>query len=363
MEQTQLKFDSYSLVGKKANNVAFLLYKSLNNNYIIEQIITYFGLDVLLDTKLNGIISNLLIYFINIDNELLIKHILEKYETILMKRDYLNIINYYWNTNREFAIELFDLKKVGSQCEAKDINFIIKHNMIQLLEKLIGLFIKLNITDPEIANPEIIDLKNQDLKLFSACPIMCNDIIDMLVVPQLKTLLFNFDKINFGAIIDAGNVIHCRKGKFSYQSIIDLNQIINETRYLIGEPLIIIHKKHLKDNSKILELFNLNKVQYYQTPYNVDDDLFIIWFFLKLQAKCFIISNDKYRDHIFKYDTQSSITQFKNIIKQQTLNYNIDNMIGHIIAPKPLYSKCIQQIDNKIYIPTNNNMFIKLNII
>ena len=353
--QTQSKFDSYSLVGKKANNVAFLLYKSLNNNIIIEQIIVHFGLDALLDTKINGIISNLLLYFININDELLIKHILVKCHDVLMKRDYLNIIYYYWDSNREFAIELFDLNNLGSQCEAKDIIFIIKHNMIELLKKLIGLFIELDIKD---FDKELFKLNHN--KLFGACPIMINHIIDMLTLPQLKTLSFNFDKTNIGAIIDAGNVIHCRKGKFSYQSIIDLNQIINETRYLIGEPLIIIHKKHLKANPKILELFNLNKVQYYQTPYNVDDDLFIWWFFLKLQAKCFIISNDKYRDHIFKYDTQSSIIQFKNIIKQQTLNYNIDNMVGHIITPKPLYSKCIQQIDDDIYIPTNSDMFIKV---
>ena len=36
MEQTQLKFDSYSLVGKKANNIAFLLYKSLFGRLYLE---------------------------------------------------------------------------------------------------------------------------------------------------------------------------------------------------------------------------------------------------------------------------------------------------------------------------------------
>ena len=361
MESLLIRLDDYSLVGKKANNIGFLLYKSLNNNNIIEQIIEHFGLDALLETKLNGIISNILIYLINIDNELLIKHILEK--SILMKRDYLNIINYYWNKNRPHAIDIFESNKLGLYCESKDIIFIINHNMVELLDKLIGLFIELDHKDIfDFLKINIMKLK--DYKLFNACPIMCNDIIKMITIPQLKTLSFTFDKLNIGAIIDAGNIIHCRKGKFSYQSIIDLNKIINATRYLIGEPLIIIHKKHFKNTPKMLELFDLNKVTYYATPYNIDDDIFIMWFFLKLQAKCFIISNDKYRDHIFKLNIQShsnSLVQFKNIIKQQTLNYVIDNDYHNMIAPKPLYSKCIQRINDTIYIPTiDNNMFVKV---
>jgi hypothetical protein len=50
-------------------------------------------------------------------------------------------------------------------------------------------------------------------------------------------------------------------------------------------------------------------------------------------------------------------SQFNHILHQQTLNYNI---IDLKIQPLPLYSHCIQQYEDTIYIPHASGKFIEL---
>lgn len=112
--------------------------------------------------------------------------------------------------------------------------------------------------------------------------------------------------------------------------------------------------------------FKTNEIIYYLTPYAINDDLFILWFFLKTKSTAFLISNDKFRDHIFKFETSQkklksdfNLNQFYHIIQQQKLEYNIDN---YKINSKPIVSKCIQVIDNNIFVPHNLGNFIKISL-
>lgn len=97
---------------------------------------------------------------------------------------------------------------------------------------------------------------------------------------------------------------------------------------------------------------------YYLTPYNYDDDLFILWFFLHTNCQSFIISNDKYRDHIFNLNNlkNDKFQEFKYIIKQQTISYDINMKCENF----PTFSRCIQ-VSDKIYIPHISGKFIELN--
>ena len=186
---------------------------------------------------------------------------------------------------------------------------------------------------------------------------------------MLKQLTSFYTKLNdIKVIIDAGNILHNRQGVIIQQSFIDLENIIINVITNIGTPLIIIHSKHLKIYPELINIFIRTGVNYFRTPYNINDDFFILWFFLKYNCKAYIISNDKYRDHIFKFNTLSknqsnipnndlNIFQFKNIIKQQTLQYNTN--INEI--QKPLnWSFCIQMINDHIYIPHISGNFIQI---
>ena len=91
----------------------------------------------------------------------------------------------------------------------------------------------------------------------------------------------------------------------------------------------------------------------HNTNYNYNDDIFILWFFLKSKCKYNIITNDKYKDHIYKYNISNDIYSH---LDNKIINYDLSNLYFNI---KPNYTRCIQNIyDNKFAIPCINNNFI-----
>ena len=89
----------------------------------------------------------------------------------------------------------------------------------------------------------------------------------------------------------------------------------------------------------------------------MNDDLFILNFFLTMKTKPYIITNDKFRDHIFKFEKSKQPTygmnQFKDVIMQQTVTFN-----NNIINMKPKISFCIQKYKDNIIVPHMNGGFI-----
>ena len=197
---------------------------------------------------------------------------------------------------------------------------------------------------------------------------LINDLSNLLE-NNAKNILEQFIKSQikqFDAIIDGGNIIHARQGTINQYSLIDLENIISNIKKTIGNPLLVIHRRHLKTFPDLINKLKLMNVSYYLTPYNMNDDFYILWFFLKMNTNAFIISNDKYRDHIFKFETskkniiyQYNLSQFNYILHQQTLDFDINT--GYI-KPKPTYSRCIQLKDGKIYVPHQNGNFIEITI-
>jgi hypothetical protein len=160
----------------------------------------------------------------------------------------------------------------------------------------------------------------------------------------------------FDTIIDGGSVIHNRYGKITKNSLYDLINIAKSCE----NPIIVIHERHKKTFNNMEELFNKHNISYFFTPRNKNDDIYILWFFLN-NIGSFIVSNDKYRDHIFNLETKNKNTnsQFNHIISQQTLNFNCTTKW---IQPKPIYSKCIQIIDNTIFVPHKLGDFIQIKL-
>ena len=128
------------------------------------------------------------------------------------------------------------------------------------------------------------------------------------------------------------------------ESINGLIKILNNT----VNNLIVIHPKHLKND--LIQKYILKHYKYYITPIYYDDDIIILWFFFKSQAKCNIITNDKFKNYNFILKLNNDY----NLLLQQIINYSISNYELHNINT---YSKCIQIIDNNIYIPNIENSF------
>jgi hypothetical protein len=339
----------------------YMLYCSLDDKDNCLSLLEKIGIQNIINSKNNGLISNLLEYYIRYDNNmiaLLIENLSKVDRFSLMKRDYLKLANFYYNNNYSLAESIFMnniLSKVNFNSEfilnSKDIDYMIKNHMYRMLEKLENIFItsnlKTNLIMPQ--NLKLVDI-NQNIR----DSILLK--IESMIPNQKYFLKKNFGIKNFKTIIDGGSVIHNRGGIIRNNSIDDIISIVKQCE----QPIVVIHERHKKTINMIEYVFIQNKINYYFTPTHFNDDIFIIWFFLK-NIGSLIISNDKYRDHIFNLMTKGKNTnsQFNHILSQQTLQFNC---IKRWIQEKPTYSNCIQKIDGILYIPHILGNFIKINL-
>lgn len=122
-----------------------------------------------------------------------------------------------------------------------------------------------------------------------------------------------------------------------------------------------MHNRHLKYNNFnyneniIINNFIKKKILY-QTPNKLNDDLYWLYAIIYLSKfiNCYLITNDKLRDHIFSIILKN-ITKFDNkiisyFINNYVINYEFDltdNFLPHKIKN---YTCCIQKIE------INNNL-------
>lgn len=378
-----INYDNYKLDIKSTNKLAFELHKNLRVPSFVDNILEKFGLDLLIKTRNSGLISNIIYYFIETENTQMINKLISKLDTIsnfkLMKRDYMGLINYFYQsdyvrTEMYFVKHILDVKSDlnTSILQLTDINFILKNKLHKLLPYLSGLFITTDLDYSNCVVPGPV-LTDTQLKKFSIKPEL-----QIYLLEQIQNHMGHYINITnnfyvkntgkFSAIIDAGNVLYAHNGKITIESINDLAKIIEKTRETIGEPIIIIHKRHFKLNPRLVELFIKTNTIYFQTPYNFNDDIFIMWFFVKSSCLINIVSNDKYRDHIFNYQSSKkvkvktddfSMCEFSNVLTEQTLSYQLNPLEIQKVLP---YSRCIQLVNNFVYIPHISKGFIKIQV-
>lgn len=214
---------------------------------------------------------------------------------------------------------------------SKDVDFLIENKMFDLLSLILGLFIESSVNSYPIVdgNELVLKLKTIDFAIIYSIKDRVENILGINTVKKLNQFIKTQNK-NFDAIIDGGNVIHARSGLICSSSLIDLENLIKLAKKEINNPLLVIHRRHLKTCPNIISCLNKMNVSYYLTPYNMNDDIFILWFFLHFSSIPYIISNDKFRDHIFKLETSNkniivnyNFSQFNNVLYQQTLKYNL----------------------------------------
>jgi hypothetical protein len=370
----QIDISNYNLDGKGIKQLAFLLYQTNNDSKLVNQLVSKFSLENLIKTKNNGLISNLLLYFISTDDIKKIEEIISLgtiYNFKMMKRDYLNLAKYFYSIDIDISIKYFNqiFSMVSTNTDSvilpKDVDFLIENKMFELLSLISGLFIESSVNSyPLIDGDErALKLKIIDSTIIDNIKDYVEKVLGTNTVKQLNQFVQTQIK-NIDTIIDGGNVLHAKTGSIYHSSLIDLENLIKLVKKEIGNPLLVIHRRHLKTWPNLISRLNEMKVSHYLTPYGMNDDIFILWFFLHFGSIPYIISNDKYRDHIFKFETSKKnmiidydFSQFNHVLHQQTLKYNLVHLE---IDTKPSHSKCIQQVNGRIYVPHSSGKFIEL---
>jgi len=290
--------------------------------------------EILKTSKNKGVVTTLLRYGIRTNNNDMIKLLIPK---LSMKRDYFELMLYF--KSKEINSEIFKNNINFDTILSDDIKFIIKNDMSYLLKFLEGKFIEVDFPGyhPDTA---IIPFKKF---YFSKCEQFYN-LISSKISPIDKERILAVTETDYDVIIDAGNVLHSRDGDVN---IDDLEKVINS----FSNPLIIIHEGHFRQNKKLFNV--LQNKNHFISPKKYCDDLFILLAYLKKTHQykaCKIITNDKYTDHTFENN------DFRFHVNDDSINYtNIKGVITFNTTYS--FSRCIQVIENDVYIPTKKGFF------
>lgn len=342
------------------NCIGYILHKYYQEkDYMkINELIDTFSLNHLLSYDHKGVTSILLSYYLETEKSPLCGNALYIYSNVknLMKRDYLNLIKSIYNDDYIKAEETF--YKIIMNIKEKDIIFLLENKLYRLLYCLNGMFITINSR-----------LDTKDLNIVNMIPnnslYYLPDMISNIMLDYIINSINNKDEIeklnsmvacDYKVIVDGGNIIHNKDGRIDINSLPTLMNVIRLATNKIGKTLLILHQRHISTLPNLLENLRLNEINYYLTPYSKNDDLYILYMFLKLRTS-YIVTNDMYKDHINNIKINDIYKKIlSGVLEQQT----IGNIYRYMKDTK-IYSKCIQKYGNTIYIPYLNN-FIKITL-
>jgi len=360
-------------------NVNYNLYQFLENNSNTEasQLIKNYSPLLLKgfneSKEIKGFISLVLKFYISSNDSINLDKIYTSYKRTLMKRDILNYSHYYYSSDYKKALDSFNYLMENYYIDSSNLDFIISNYMDKFITLLDGYYIKTSNSNNSVY------LDNYDILRkypFNQCII--NDTISKIKdqLNEEKILKFNEKlepyKTNEKIIIDAGNILFAVNGNITLNSYIYLIKFIKYFKNNNIIPIIVIHTRHLKKTFKgtqkdkkiinaIDSIYRLSENLILETPYNQNDDFYIIYLGLFYQSK--ILTNDNYRDHIFNFRTNnldSDENMVENYIDDLVSKYKIQGellIIDHLSSLN--ISKCIQIKNKLIYIPTTDNKFIE----
>lgn len=317
--------------GKELHKIFILIN---NNNYIeAKEKLEKINIEEIKDK--NGYYSLMLRVFIKFNNFNKIIEFFDNYE--LMSRDFITVIEYLNKFNDDQVYNFYQKYKKNFVLKTKDIDNLIKLKNKMILMDLINKPYKTSFKGENINFDKIVfsgkEYNNIIKKFYSN--------IDKKIINIIKKLEYNF-------VIDGGNVLYCNKGKLckkSYKTLEELSSRINNN-------LIILNYRHKKS----IEKYTNNKMNIIYTPFNINDDLYII--FASIINNSYIITNDCFGDHNAIYSNETNF--LKNYFDENILNYKIENS-SYFLKP-PIYSH-IRIKDSNIFIPsiTGGFFIVKIN--
>lgn len=317
-----------------------------------------------------GFVSLIIKFYMITNQDKDLDKLYEENRLSLMKRDILNYCKYYYDKDYLKSLENFIFLIENYCLDSSNLEFILESNMEKFLFLLDGKFIKLEKT---YSLQNVRDLSK--IKKYNFNEIIVNKILQKICIDVNKKDCLKFiNKVNefkiSKIIIDGGNILFSYNGKVckkGYQLLLDLINYFYDQNII---PILVIHKRHLKLNKNnnvnkiIIKLIKLNDEFIFRTPYNKNDDLFIL--FIGLSLECNIITNDNFKDHIYKFRTNEKDSEenlLEKYIEDLICKYYID--FSNFIIEKIDYlnkSMCIQINNNKVYIPTSEDRFVFINL-
>lgn len=270
------------------------------------------------------------------------EEVIDFYEntTELMSRDYIELIKYLDNISSELSYNYF-IDKILDKIilKSKDVNELIKLNNKKIFKSMVN---KPFITDIE---GEDINVEESDFEKSFVDSIINNICIK---ISNYKSIIKVLNNISYKMVIDGGNLLHASKGRLndnSYKNLIKFYQKITQP------TLIVLHSRHRSKIKKFLHLCN-KKVKIFYTPYNCNDDIYILLASLLKQVK--IITNDKFGDHNVIFSSNDNLRKY---LDEKLVNYNYVNFKFTLIKPK---FSLVREMDDNILIPSKKGGFVTI---
>jgi len=162
-------------------------------------------------------------------------------------------------------------------------------------------------------------------------------------------------KKQFDVVVDGNNVILHNCGKVKKDSVNELTAIVNKLKDTHGSVLVYIHERHHKwEKYAKHPIWKNPNVCVIYTPYKYNDDWFSIYY--AILNNIYIVSNDNYKDHILKYQTDGDRMSLKAFLAYRhihTTNF-VDLTYPRETIPIIYYR------ENAAYIPETTGGFIKI---
>jgi len=258
--------------------------------------------------------------------------------TDLMSRDYIELIKYLDNISSELSYNYFQDKILDKIIlKSKDVDELIKLNNTRILKSMVSKSFTTNMEGKNIDVKEsYFEKKFIDSIINNICTKISNH----------KSIIKIISKISYKIVIDGGNLLYASKGRLNDNSYKNLLRFYDK----ITQPtLIVLHSRHRNKIKKFLHLCN-KKVKIFYTPYNCNDDIYILLASLLKQVK--IITNDKFGDHNVVFSSNDNLKKF---LDEKIVSYTYMNSGFNLIKPK---FSLVREMNGNILIPSKKGGFV-----
>ncbi len=285
------------------------------------------------------------------------------------KRIYMEIVNYYLDKDIkesfDYILDISDMFRLfyidfSPYLKSDKIN---KDNLFSIMSDH-----EIIMLDPKYGIKTVIEddccvLCDNKLRKFSLSQKKINKLLSNIkkthfISDKNKQSLATFNNFiknrDIDVFIDGNNVIYSYKGKVTNIGFNRLMKIYNILSTNNKSFVITLHIKYKTSFNKYIKSkkFRLNMKNIYYTPYNHNDD----WFFLygALKSNAMIITNDKFRDHIFKLSSEDLISNDLSRWMDNNIITYVANHDVKLVYPSNISYK-IQKNSSKWHLPIGND--------